>query len=402
MLAKTSFAGYLLVLILLASIITSKAEPLISSGYFAVEARIFLEDPACKKQSENPAFSLVAQPELRYSSLDSRNQMKLTPFLRLDSVDDERSHFDIREAYWRYTVDEWRLLVGFNKVFWGVTESNHLVDIINQTDNLEDLDREKKLGQPTLIIGTDQDWGEMEVYFMPYFREQEFPGQKGRLRFPLPIGDDPLYESASEEYHLDVAFRYSHYFGNWDIGTYYFYGTSRDPLFLPSDNGKYLIPFYDIIHQVGLDLQYTQDAWLWKLETLFRDGSSNSLFGAVAGGFEYTLFQVFDGEADLGLLMEYNWDGRDEREDPPTLFDNDLFLGSRLTLNDPMDTTALIGAIIDIDNGSTLVSIETERRVGSSWRVELTGRFFINIDENDILSNFERDSFFNLSLQYHY
>ena len=44
--------------------------------------------------------------------------------------------------------------------FWPQTESAHLVDVINQTDFLEGLDREKKLGQPhgtALLLGSRVD-----------------------------------------------------------------------------------------------------------------------------------------------------------------------------------------------------------------------------------------------------
>ena len=45
-----------------------------------------------------------------------------------------------------------RLLVGAAKVFWGTAESRHLVDIINQTDAVEDIDEEDKLGQPMVKV----------------------------------------------------------------------------------------------------------------------------------------------------------------------------------------------------------------------------------------------------------
>jgi len=49
------------------------------------------------------------------------------------------------------------LLVGINSVFWRVVESNHLVDILNQTDLIEDIDGEEKLGQPMISLSTQQD-----------------------------------------------------------------------------------------------------------------------------------------------------------------------------------------------------------------------------------------------------
>ena len=94
---------------------------------------------------------------------------------------------------------------------------------------------------------------------------------------------------------------------------------------MPARDGRSLLPVYDQIDQVGIDLQYTNDAWLWKLEAIARDGDSHS-FAAAVGGFEYTLYQVSESSADVGLLLEYQYDGRDEFE-PVTITDNDVFVG---------------------------------------------------------------------------
>lgn len=112
------------------------------------------------------------------------------------------------------------------KVFWRVTESRHLVDIVNHSDNLEDIDLEDKLGQPMPLIGTERDWGDIEFFILPYFREREFAGSDGRLRTGLLVTGDPLYESGAEENNVDLALRYSGFVGGWDMGASSFYGTS--------------------------------------------------------------------------------------------------------------------------------------------------------------------------------
>ena len=115
---------------------------------------------------------------------------------------------------------------------------------------------------------------------------------------------------------VDFAGRYSHYIGNWDFGVSVFHGTSREPRFaIPQGEigpDDFVIrPVYDRITQGSLDLQYTKDAWLWKAEALVRSGQGDTFFAAVAG-FEYTLYQLFGSNSDLGLLAEYQYDGRDE------------------------------------------------------------------------------------------
>ena len=76
---------------------------------------------------------------------ESGKNFALEVFARADENDEERNHFDIAELYWTLPSDEWELLIGINKVFWGVTESAHLVDIINQTDQVESFTGEEKL-----------------------------------------------------------------------------------------------------------------------------------------------------------------------------------------------------------------------------------------------------------------
>ena len=67
------------------------------------------------------------------------------------------------------------------------------------------------------------------------------------------------YESAAQEWHLDLAGRYSGSFGPLDVGLSVFDGTSRDPSLLPTLVGDefVLAPHYEQIRQLGLDTQLT-------------------------------------------------------------------------------------------------------------------------------------------------
>ena len=76
-------------------------------------------------------------------------------------------------------------------------ESRHRVDYINQTDGVEDVDGEDKLGQPMLNLGLQRDWGDLNFFYLPYFRERTFPGTKGRLRAPLVVDTDRARYEAS-------------------------------------------------------------------------------------------------------------------------------------------------------------------------------------------------------------
>ncbi len=372
-----------------------------ATGFFGIDSQAFWLDGRFPGQDDNLNLSVMLQPELYWRSDDGNQRFSIVGFARKDFQDDERSHVDLREAIWGYESAAWDINIGIGKVFWGVTESRHLVNVINQTDLVEDIDGEDKLGQPMINFNLQRDYGRFEFYALPLFRERTFPGPEGRFRPPLPVDtDNALYKSSKEDTHVDFAFRYSHYIGDLDIGLHLFDGTSREPEFELAAEGDRLIPFYDQMTQVGLDLQYTRDAWLWKLEALGRNTSLDT-FAAAVGGFEYTFYGVRDSDIDVGLLMEYLYDGRNA-ESPPTAFDNDLFFGSRIALNDSNDTSVLAGLVIDLDSRETFLNVEAERRVSDRLSIELRLRSFMNSSPGGSLNSLEHDDYAQLRLSWYF
>jgi hypothetical protein len=325
------------------------------SGYIAGELRYFPESPLSKDQYEGANFALSAQPQYSHEWDDGDQSFTFVPFVRVDQHDSERSHFDIRELTWLKAskTGSWELRLGIRKVFWGVTESQHLVDIINQTDLVEHFDTEQKLGQPMINLAMIRDWGTLDLFILPSFRERTFPGREGRLLAGgIPIDTDQVrYESGAKDKHIDWAVRWGQMLGDWDIGLSHFSGTSREPrLLLRRDTqGKLVfIPFYDQIEQTGLDLQFTQEAMLWKLEMISRKDQLGR-FTALTGGFEYTF--VRDSGAEIGFLTEYLFDDRHDNATNP--FENDLMFGLRLTLNDEQSTELLAGGVFDLDSSAS-------------------------------------------------
>lgn len=304
------------------------------------------------------------------------------PFYRWDGQDDERTHFDIRELTWVHVADDWELRTGIRKVFWGVTESQHLVDIVNQTDNVENPDGEEKLGQPMINLSLIRDWGVLDFYVLTGFRERNFPGEKGRPRLPLLVDDsDPIYESSAEQYRTDFAVRWTNYFGELEVGLSHFSGTSREPRFqvdLRTDesgipNDAVLIPVYDVIDQTGIDAQYFIGDWAWKLEAITRSGQGDR-FSAATFGFEKTFVGVFGTRGDLGVVAEYLFD--DRGEEAPVIGEDDVALGFRYTVNNPADTTALLVWLYDVDSDEYLMTLEASSRIGTSWKMILEASMF--------------------------
>ena len=373
------------------------------NGFVEAETRIFPESPLASPQFETFDASLALEPEL-YRNWESRDlAFTLKPFFRFDAQDEQRTHFDLRELLLHKSANAWELKLGVSKVFWGVTESNHLIDVINQTDLVENIDLEEKLGQPMLNFTWLTDFGTWDAFYLPFFRERTFPGVDGRLR-PVPAvdTDNPIYESDLSQWHPDFSLRWAHVLGEFDLGLSYFYGTSRDPLYqldIRPGNAPVFQPIYNLMHQAGLDVQWTHDSWLWKLEGLYRSGLGQH-FQAAVGGFEYTFYGLFNSDLDLGVLTEYNYDSRGNQAITP--FNHDLFAGARLTLNDTQDTALLAGGFYDTENSSSSLRLEIARRLGSDYTVALEGQYFIHTDREDFTWFFQKDSFLLLSLRHYW
>ena len=373
------------------------------SGSLAGEWRYFPKQPLSSEQFTHSDLSFAIQAEYVNSWDDYRQVFAFVPFLRVDQQDPERTHADIRELAYVKAAEDWELRVGIRRVFWGVTEFLHLVDIINQTDLVEDPDGEEKLGQPMVNLALIRDWGTLDFFVLPGFRERTFPGIKGRPRVqPYVDVDQARFESSAEELHTDFAVRWSKTFDAWDLGIAYFYGTSREPRFelgLDSANRPTMIPIYELINQASLDLQYTGEEWLWKLEALSRSGQGES-FASATGGFEYTLVNVFDKGADLGIIGEFAFD--DRADEAPVLFENDFILGARLALNDEQNTEILTGVVFDLDGDGMSYSLEASRRLSDDFRLNLEANFNSNIPQDDPAYSLRNEGFVQFELEWFY
>lgn len=368
------------------------------NGDLSIQGSLFPE-PGAWPQQDQGALSLAGTLEY-YQELSSTIQLNLVAWYRLDSNDSNRSHGDLRLAEFLYLQDNWELSCGLGRVFWGATEFVHLVDIINQTDQVEDRYGEEKLGQPMLHLTIPRSTYVLEAFVLPWFRERKFPGINGRFRPPLPVViSGSRYESAAGRHHLDLALRYSTTLGQGDLGLSYFTGTTREPALLFSTNpegGIGLTPFYQQISQAGLDFQTVAGQFLLKAEATYRVGQGRP-YGATTFGLEYAIIQIGGSTMDLGLIGEYVYDDRDDGW-TSTIYQNDIMGGLRLSLNDMEDTTLLIGAISDIKYASTILSIEGSRRLRDRIRVNLDATLFLAVDPRDPAFSIAKDTVVQLEI----
>lgn len=381
-------------------------------GKLTFGTRVFLEDPAHSGQKGNN-FSLTFEPTI-YSESAEGNSFTFTPFIMIDSVDSERTHVDIREAYYltfgSLGESEWELRIGIDQVFWGTAESHNPVNVINQTDYVVHPNGESKLGQPMVHGTLAGDWGMLDAFILPYHRPRTFPGIKGRFRAEPPIQNSRKtidYASSKGRNHIDLAARYSNSIGALDFGVSYFDGTSRDPRLGQDERG--VIQHYDLIKQVGLDLQLTLGAFLGKAEWITRKQTKakeicSRSHTSVLGG-EYAIYGIFESNADLTLFAEWNHTtgGQPYVTCGQSLLQDDLFLAARYSFNDILDTDITVALIDDRDFDTKTLNIEFNRRLSDTFSLTVEAFKFLEEDQRDFPSQqIVKDEYVALDLSFSY
>ena len=370
------------------------------SGRLSAESRVF-PSPGILADQSSLATGFVAEPTLHVG--------------RHDRSDPRRSHLDLREAYLLLAGDVgaaggWEAGLGVGQVFWGVAESQRLVDVVNQVDLVEHPDGEARLGQPMAHVTWFGDWGAMEVIAMPLHRARTFPGRRGRLRLPLVVAHDRVRYDSPRRGRPDVATRYSRSLRALDLGVSAFQGIGREPFLqatVTAAGEPVLVQVYGETRQLGLDAQWTAGSWLLKGECIHRSNSRNrlgveqDLFAAVLG-VEYA-FHSPAARADVSLLAEWSYDSRGSLATPgrsPNTLENDAFLGARFAFDDAQSTELTASLVADVARPTRAVALGFARRITNTWSLRAEALALVSVDEAEIHYAMRQDSFVDMSLVY--
>jgi hypothetical protein len=370
------------------------------SGAITGEHKYYPKEGEYDNTSKNQT-SLSLAPEIRYSWQSEKHITTFKPFYRYDDMDNQRTHFDVRELNYIGIYGNTEVKAGISKEFWGVTESVHLVDVINQTDLVESIDGESKLGQPMLNLNYISELGTISLYVLPGFRERTFSGKDGRFRTKLNIDtDEAIYTADDAEKNTDYALRWSHYIGNFEWAVSYFRGTDRDPFFNLNSKGE-LSPVYTQMDQESIEVQYIKGDWLLKSEVLSRKSDLEDRYISTVSGFEYTFSNIKQTGLDIGILSEWVFDER--KEDTQGAFYDHTFIGSRVAFNDANSAEMLVGAFLN-NQSSKLTSfrIEGSRRINQNFKWELESNMIIEPDQTNSLYQFKDDDYVQAKILYYW
>lgn len=377
------------------------SESISFSGKINVSVNGFNQSPAFEGQSDAFLHTVTTiNSKIKVDFMANKSFAVLEPYIRIDSSDQNKNSIDIRTASFSRTWEKMHIKMGIDKVFWGKMEAHNLVDIINQSDEIANAGRnqKEKYGQPMVNIGYRSSFGKVDVFWLPWLRERKYPGIKGRLRTEWLVDNDNPIKQGNPL--ADFALRYENSVGAWDMGFSYFNGTSREPRLIPNVGNTTLIPHYDKINRAGLDIQYTTENAILKTEAILEQGNVDSFY-AYSVGWEYPVYGIQNTDSDFTMLGEYYYDNRNPNA-PKTIFQNDLFIGTRLEFNDVGSTTFEAGVIYDLIVNEKIFSAKLTKRMNSTLVLEAGFINYLDIDEEGTLGSFSNDSYFYLDTRIHF
>jgi len=342
-------------------------------GNIGIESSYIDHNIAGKRDKQN---ALRAELELKQKI--SSGQIVFNGKVIVDADDKNRRYFDANDLYYKHNFENSDLLIGRNTRFWGAMEFYNHTDVFNTKDWRDNpFDYDAKIGSNNIAYTQYFENSELALIakvgqerqhvqdsesinnFLPANYSNDLQTQKDKNRPTLYL----KYAGSAEAMQLDYALIYQNGY----------------------DEQRYLAPkgasLYQNAYLVNKVMGY---ATLVSGETIYKtelaytksDDKKVSDYSQYSVGLEHTLYGVW-GKSDLGLLVEYyKYDAKDNTKlgakEFGNLFQDDVALGFRLTLNDSSDSDVLGGVSIDQDNHEKIVFIEYNTRLFEKYKFGLS------------------------------
>ncbi len=349
------------------------AEGLEYKGNIGFESSYIDHSIAGKRDSQT-----ALRGELELKKKVSTGEFVVNAKAIVDVNDKKRRYINLNDLYYKYEFEKSDLLIGRNTRFWGAMEFYNHTDAFNTKDWRDNpFDYDAKIGSNNIAYTQYFENSELALIAKIGQEGQKVQEQESVNNFMPPIYSDSLVtQKGKNRPTVYVKYTGSAEASQFDYALIYQNGY---------DEQRYLAPKGASLHQnaylVNKVMGYAtlvNGETIYKTELAYTKSDDNlvSDYGQYSVGLEHTLYRVWC-KSDLGLLAEYyRYDTEDSRKleakDFGKLFQNDLTLGFRLSVNDSANSDVLGGISIDQDNQEKLVFVEYNTRLLQKYKLGLS------------------------------
>ena len=374
-----------------------------TSGSISLDQRFFDNDGVDNSNDRGSAVSTNIRSNHAWNDFT----FSVNILGRVDDQDSTRNIFILQEAMIRYKFGTWELFGGFEKFNLGAHEVFKPTDNLNARNFDSDVENTEKFGELTYGIKKGFSSWDVSLFALPGEEKHYIPGANSRLGVGIDVQEVDYIQDTDAKNFGAIANLYT------DLGDVtFFYLNHLDKKLPIFGNREYLIdlttlacgqkfcfdgtintPYYYETKEFGVIASMIFSDWIIKLEAVSRNYDSSvdilTYNGGVifdptklqeegpedhtdtAIGVEYT--QYLDSGAELRYLAEYAkvFGVSEDVAVKRFIFQDDLYFGVYLTMNDPMDTKFNLGGVIDLSGKSEgLYFASFDRRLNQSWRIK--------------------------------
>ena len=378
-----------------------------TSGYISIDQRLFENDGVESSNDRGAAISTNVRSSYTWKDLTFSGNV----LGRVDDQDPTRNIVILQEAMLRFKRGSWELFGGLEKFTLGVHEVFKPSDNLNARNFDSDVENTEKFGELSFGVRKNFSIGDVSLFALPGKQSHYIPGAGSRLGVGVDVQDVQYVESVSgEEYNNEFGAIANFYTELGDFSIFYLNHLDKKlPIF---GNRNYLIdptttvcgqaicfdgtfntPYYYETKEYGFMTSIIIFDFVVKLEAVSRNYNTSVNILTYTGGadfdqtkigeerpenhtdtalgLEYT--QYLDSGIELRYLAEYAkvFGVSKAVAAKRFIFQDDLYVGVHVTLNDPMDTKFNLGAIADLSGkNEALYFASFDRRLNPSWRVK--------------------------------
>ena len=300
-----------------------------------------------------------------------------------DTNDNKRRYFDINDLYFQHDFENYSFLIGKSTRFWGAMEFYNQSDTFNTKDWLDSpFEYESKLGAWNIAYTRFFDDSELSVIMKLHEEKQPMQERRSIYNF-LPTSYDKKldtdsdneptiylkYSSSIDKYQIDYSLIYQN---GYDDQRYMVQKVSRDTNISSMQQHAYTVDKF-----MGFGTMVRGDT-LYKTELAYTSSHDEKVSDYAQGsiGLEHTLYGAWN-RMDVGLIAEYYkyktfQTNRFNAKSFGKIFDDDLSLGFRLSLNDISSSEVLGGLDIDRHNKEKLFFVEYDTRIEDKYKLGLS------------------------------
>jgi hypothetical protein len=372
-----------------------------SKGELRFESRLFNNDNSQSTRDQNMALATQIEGE---ADVVAEQQLVYRFFMRADQKDQSRSRILVQDMHYKYSNNVFQVGAGAYLKNLSSLEAFHPLDIFNPRNFDSDLENAEKIGQVGVNAKLFFSRGELELMFIPVASSPKYPAASNRLGFgsvsrlitnDLFINKDGKIKDNEMQVFLRSAFFLDSFDFSFMFARMYDVNLPKFSVELTGLTPTAAHPIYFLSDQLGATFQTSYfDSQILKLELIYktytdqnvenfngkpvRDSEGKTLNPAdhltTALGWEYILNHA--SGMDSNFFIE--WQTIDASQ-PQKLgfFQNDLFVGYRLSFNDTDAKELVLSWIQDLDeSGEYLTNIRYGARINAEWSYKAGVRFF--------------------------